>query len=284
MGIAAMVVALAFAGAVFAYASFDRLEPAAVKTATQKPSEPLSRSDPGVEPWKEAVVEPRLAEEPVEPEPRPEPEPAPEPEPEPVPDPEPVTRPEPPPRIPDAEPQPEPEPAPVPPPPSEEPPPPEERPAPEEPPADVEEPEPYALPDGAVMALTVETLGLREIPVFDSTGGWALKYGVGHDPDTSLPWTDSPHRNVYVAGHKIGFPGTASDRVFDRLGDLGEGDEVVLRGKGGEKYRYRVTESFVASPEDSWVRSRVRGEDLLTLQTCVGPNFSERLIVRAERV
>jgi sortase A len=40
----------------------------------------------------------------------------------------------------------------------------------------------------------------------------------------------------------------------------------------------------VASPEDSWVKSRVRGEDMVTLQTCVGPNFSERLIVRAERV
>jgi sortase A len=37
-------------------------------------------------------------------------------------------------------------------------------------------------------------------------------------------------------------------------------------------------------PEDSWVTGRVRGRDLLTLQTCVGPNFSERLIVRAERV
>ena len=101
--------------------------------------------------------------------------------------------------------------------------------------------------------LTVDSLGLREVPVFDSTAAWALKYGVGHAADTSLPWSEGPHRNVYIAGHRVGFPGTASDRVFGSLENLAEGDEVLLRGKGGERYRYRVTESFVASPEDGLV-------------------------------
>lgn len=283
-GIAAMVLALVLAGAVFAYASFGGPpETAAVKAATQEPSEPLSRSDPGVEPWREPAVEPRLAEEPEEsgpipiPEPRPEPGPyqlsGPDP-PEPVSVPEPVAAPDP---VPDPVPAPDPAPDPVPAP--------DPQPTTNDGPTNVaDEPPPYQLPEGAIMALTVDALGLREVPVFDSTGAWALKYGVGHDPDTSLPWTDGPHRNVYVAGHKVGFPGTPSDRVFDRLGDLGEGDEVVLRGDGGAQYRYEVTDSFIASPEDSWVMDRVRNEDLLTLQTCVGPNFSERLVVRAERV
>jgi sortase A len=281
-GIAAMTIALAFAGAVFGYASWGGPEEiGAVKSATKEPNSALSRSDPGVNPWKEANVAFRGAEEKVpEPEPKPGPEPKPEPKPKPESKPPPATAVEtshdaaeqPAPK-PDTEPAPIPDPEPTP------------NPAPVATPSpETDAPKPYSPPDGAIMALTVDALGLREVPVFDSTGAWALKYGVGHDPDTSLPWTDSPHRNVYVAGHKVGFPGTASDRVFDRLGDLGEGDEVVLRGDGGARYRYEVTESFIASPEDSWVADRVRNEDLLTLQTCVGPNFSERLIVRAERV
>lgn len=257
-----MALALAFAGAVFAFATFrGPTETAGVRAATEDAAEPLSRSDPGVEPWKEEPV--AFVEAETE-------ETEPEPERTPVFEPRPVEIPEPPP-----EPEPavqvvDPRPAPDPP----------EEVAPEP----TNEPEPYELPEGAIMALTVDSIGLREVPVFDSVGARALKYGVGHDPDTSLPWSGGPHRNVYIAGHRVGFSGTASDRVFGSLENLGEGDEVVLRGEGGARYRYRVTESFVASPEDSWVTSRVRGEDMVTLQTCVGPNFSKRLIVRAERV
>ena len=274
-GIAAMAIALVFAGAVFSFASRGPDEPVAAKAATQDTSEPLKRSDPGVEPWKEPTVAPREA---VKAETEPEPEPPPEPKEE-RPAPEPELDPKPAPPEPEVkttyEPKPAPEPEPV------------EEPAPvppEEDPEPAEKPEPYTLPDGAVMALSVDALGLRDVPVLDGIDARALKHGVGHDPGTSLPWNDGPHKNVYVAGHRVGFPGTASDRVFDELGDLGRGDGVVLRGEDGKKYRYEVTESFVASPEDSWVMDRLRNKDMVTLQTCVGPNFSERLIVRAERV
>jgi sortase A len=38
-------------------------------------------------------------------------------------------------------------------------------------------------------------------------------------------------------------------------------------------------------PEDDWVTGRVKGRDLLTLQTCTPiPTFHKRLIVRAERI
>ena len=286
-GVIAMVLALVCAGAVAAFALLGGPpEPIPATKAAAKPETgSLVRSDPDVEPWREETVDPIEAENEV---PEPEPEPTPEYEPRPVefpeatpipsPEPEPVAQPEP-------EPEPESEPtvqvaSPRPPPD----PPEVEAPKPANEPEPVDGPKPYELPDGAIMALTADALGLREVPVFDSTAAWALKYGVGHATGTSLPWSGSPHRNVYVAGHRVGFPGTASDRVFGNLENLGEGDEVVLRDGEGSRYRYRVAESFVASPEDGWVKGRVRGEDLLTLQTCVGPNFSERLIVRAERV
>jgi sortase A len=87
-----------------------------------------------------------------------------------------------------------------------------------------------------------------------------------------------------LAGHRLGFPGTASHLIFYRLDELGRGDETLLKDRDGKRYRYRVTEAFGADPEDSWVMGQVRDRDMLTLQTCTGPNWERRLIVRADRV
>jgi sortase A len=266
----AMALALVCAGAVAVFAALGGPpEPvAAAKAATEGGAEPLTRSDPGVEPWREEAVD-FVGAEPKEPEP----EPTPEFEPRPVeipPEPEP-------------DPEPEPEPAalagetPV----FEEPP---------EPTADdirsAQEPRHYELPDGAVLGLTVDAMGIHDAPVFDSVGAWTIKHGVGHHPETSMPWSGTPQRNVYLAGHRLGFPGTASHLIFYRLDEIGRGDEIVLKDRdGGRTYRYQVTEAFVVSPDDTWVMGRVRGRDMLTLQTCTPiPGFQKRLIVSAERV
>jgi sortase A len=83
----------------------------------------------------------------------------------------------------------------------------------------------------------------------------------------------------------MGYSGTWSRMIFYHLDKLGEGDEVLLEDRDGGRYEYRVTESFVVDPSDTWVMGRVRGRDLLTLQTCTPiPGFEQRLIVRAERV
>jgi sortase A len=269
-----MVLALVCTGAVavFAVLGGPREPVAAAKAATEDGAEPLVRSDPGVEPWREEPVD-FVGAEPKEPEP--EPKPTPEFEPRPV---EILSEPEP---EPAPEPEPEPEPAPV------------AQPAmdveePPEPTADdirsAQEPRRYSLPDGAVLGLTVEAMGIHDAPVFDSVGAWALKHGIGHHPETSMPWSGTPQRNVYLAGHRLGFPGTASHLIFYRLDELGRGDEILLKDRNGKRYRYRVTEAFGADPEDSWVMGQVRNRDMLTLQTCTGPNWERRLIVRADRV
>ena len=262
-----MVLALVCTGAVavFAVLGGPREPVAAARAATEGGAEPLVRSDPGVEPWREEPVDFVGAE--TE-EPDPEPEPTPEFEPRPV-------------EIPSAPPEPEPEPAarsretPV----FEEPP---------EPTSDdirsAQEPRHYSLPDGAVLGLTVEAMDIHDAPVFDSVGAWALKHGVGHHPETSMPWSGTPQRNVYLAGHRLGFPGTASHLIFYRLDELGRGDEILLKDRDGDRYRYRVTETFETDPEDSWVMGQIRDRDMLTLQTCTGPNWERRLIVRADRV
>jgi len=143
----------------------------------------------------------------------------------------------------------------------------------------------FRLPPGAIMSLSVPDIELRNVPVFDSDASGALNRGVVHLSDTSLPWSNTPERNVYVAGHRLGWPGTGSHLVFYRLNELDGGERITIRDRSGQRYNYTVLESFTVWPEDNWVTGRVRGRDLLTLQTCTPiPTFEKRLIVRAERM
>jgi sortase A len=147
------------------------------------------------------------------------------------------------------------------------------------------EPRHYNLPAGAIMGLTIDAIGIYNAPVFDSDGRWALANGVAHNPQTSLPWSPTPQRNVYLAGHRMGFRGTWSRMIFYNLDKLEKGDEVLLKDRASNSYRYRVSEVLITDPTDSWVMGQVRGRDMVTLQTCTPyPTFEKRLIVRADRV
>ncbi|MGB3632583.1 MAG: sortase [Rubrobacteraceae bacterium] len=138
-------------------------------------------------------------------------------------------------------------------------------------------------PRGGKMALTIEDIGLRNSPIETSDEQQVLDRGLMHLPQTSQPWERDKARNVYVVGHRMGWPGTKSWKIFYRLDELKSGDQLVLTA-GDETYRYKVTEKFVVTPWDVWVTDPVKGRDLLTLQTCTGPNFDQRLIIRADRV
>src|SRR5919112_3373359 len=72
------------------------------------------------------------------------------------------------------------------------------------------QPRHYNLPPGAIMGLTIHALELRNVPVISSSSTRALDQGVIHLPGTSYPWSDTPERNVYLAGHRLGWPGTGS--------------------------------------------------------------------------
>ena len=135
------------------------------------------------------------------------------------------------------------------------------------------------------MGLTIEAIGIHDAPVFDSDSRWALANGIAHNPQTSLPWSQSAQRNVYLAGHRMGFRGTWSRMLFYNLDKLKRGDKVLLKDRAGRSYRYRVSEVLITDPKDVWVMGQVRGRDMVTLQTCTPiPTFQKRLIVRADRV
>ena len=286
-GAAALVLALLFAAAVAAYALLkERPAKAADREVEAAASpEPLVRSDPGIEPLKEPTVALPEIEEP-EPQPRAEPRPEPQQEVHPEPKREPLPEPEPPPEpeaAPEARTNPDPSPEPGP----------RSLPAQEgdwpmptrEQVETTREPRRYDLPGGAALGLTIGSIGLYDVPVLRSNTQTALDNGVIHARGTSMPWSKTPERNVYLAGHRLGWPGTGSHLVFYRLGELSRGDEISLKSRDGRRYVYRVSDAFVVNPDDTWVMGRIGGRDMLTLQTCTPiPGFQKRLIVRAERV
>jgi len=126
-------------------------------------------------------------------------------------------------------------------------------------------------------------MGLYDAPVGGYNHLEDLDNGLVRMPKTSLPWDSGKQKNVYIAGHYLGVPDTKSRLVFYNLNKLKKGDELVLKDSLGQSYKYRVSEKFAAKPNEPWVMGQVRNRDMLTLQTCIPPDFGKRLIVRADR-
>jgi sortase A len=99
-------------------------------------------------------------------------------------------------------------------------------------------------------------------------------------PLTGFPWHETA--NVYIAGHRVGFPGTNSDMAFYDLEDLANGDEIYVEDAEGRKYTYVVFNKDIVEPTDLSVLKRVEGKNILTLQTCTLPDYSDRVIYQAE--
>ncbi|QIN78286.1 sortase [Rubrobacter marinus] len=150
-------------------------------------------------------------------------------------------------------------------------------------------------PSDPTMYLSVPSLGISGTPVIDENSEAALTAGTMHLPGTGFPW--QPGSNTYIAGHRVGYPGTPSDRIFYDLPSISMGDEVTLTDANGETYTYSVSEIFAVTPFDTWVTAPT-GTDTVTLQVCtetpddwftIGPSLmssgpeSGRLIVRATR-
>jgi len=121
------------------------------------------------------------------------------------------------------------------------------------------------------------------VPVHDAAKkGYekALHDGVVHVRGTGFPWQDVA--NVYIAGHRVGYPGTKSNLVFWDLNKLHKGDEIFLSDADGTRYTYEVFAKRVISPDKVSIMRPTRGKNIISLQTCTLPDYSHRLIVQGE--
>jgi sortase A len=100
-----------------------------------------------------------------------------------------------------------------------------------------------------------------------------------HLRDTGFPWQRTA--NVYIAGHRIGFPGTDSNLAFYDLEDLEKGDKVYLEDAEGREYTYQVFGKLIVEPANLSVLRPIKGKNIVSLQTCTLPDYTNRVILRA---
>ncbi|MEJ7872202.1 MAG: class E sortase, partial [Rubrobacteraceae bacterium] len=86
-----------------------------------------------------------------------------------------------------------------------------------------------------------------------------------HLEGTGFPWQDEA--NVYLAGHRLGYPGTDSFLGFWDLDNLQSGDEIYVEDADGKEYAYRVFRSLVVGPSDISITEPIEDKNIMTLQT-----------------
>ena len=155
----------------------------------------------------------------------------------------------------------------------------------------VEEKPVAPVPKNNDLWMTIPELGLYDNFVTNSDAHSALDYGAAKRVETGFPWQNDA--NTYISGHRLGWPGTASDHQFYNLPLLEYGDKVYLYDSNGTTYTYEVTEIYEVLPSETWVTRPQAGRNMVSLQTCIetygdywtmGPDWYVRYIVRADRV
>jgi sortase A len=141
-------------------------------------------------------------------------------------------------------------------------------------------------PKDKTLKLTVPKMGQLEndpVPTVPGTNMQALgSHAAIHLVGTGFPWDEEA--NVYLAGHRLGYPRTDSFLAFFDLNKLESGDPIYITDASGTRYTYEVFREFTVSPTDLSVTKAVPDRNILTLQTCTLPDYSQRLIVQAELV
>jgi sortase A len=139
-------------------------------------------------------------------------------------------------------------------------------------------------PSDNMMKLTVpqmEQIKDDEIPTGLGTDETLFHdYAGVHIKNTGFPWDEDA--NVYIAGHRLGFPGTDSNLAFWDLNKVQVGDEFYITDSEGRQYTYKVFKKFIAAPSNLSVLAPVEDKNIVTLQTCTLPDYTNRFLVRAE--
>jgi sortase A len=139
-------------------------------------------------------------------------------------------------------------------------------------------------PDDPTLTMTVPSMErINNSPIPDTFGDdeESLKNFAGiHLEGTGFPW--QKEANVFVAGHRLGYPNTPSFLAFWDLDNVAEGDDIFVTDANGRDYTYEVFQVLEVGPTDLFVTEPQEGKNILTLQSCTLPDYANRLIVQAE--
>jgi sortase A len=152
-------------------------------------------------------------------------------------------------------------------------------------------PPPIPAPATNDLWMDIPALGLDDNYIANSEAVAAMDAGAIKLPSSGFPWQDNA--NTYIAAHRLGWPGTASDHQFYNLPNLGLGEKIYLYDANGTVYTYEVTGFKEVLPTETYVTAPQPGRDMISLQTCIenygdywtmGPNWYVRYVVEADRV
>ena len=139
-------------------------------------------------------------------------------------------------------------------------------------------------PEDPTLTLTVPSMErISDATIPDTLGDdeEALKNFAGiHLQGTGFPWQDEA--NVYIAGHRLGYPNTASFLAFWDIDNVAEGDRIFVSDANGREYTYEVFQTLEVDPTDLFVTEPQEGRNILTLQSCTLPDYERRVVVQAE--
>jgi sortase A len=98
------------------------------------------------------------------------------------------------------------------------------------------------------------------LPIYHGTNEEELEKGVGHFSGSVLPGEDD---NCVLSGHR--------DTVFRKLGEVGEGDSLIVRTSAGE-FEYQVKKVRIVDEDDRTVIVP-KPKATLTISTCYPFDF-----------
>lgn len=153
-----------------------------------------------------------------------------------------------------------------------------QRPAPPAPAPYVPLPIPIAIPLDSYAPEPMVEYGMIEIPkigldhkLYQGVTLHNIDLGPSHWTGTARP---GERGNAVVAGHRV-----TNTRPFLRIDELVPGDEVIFR-VDGVRSTYRVTNSLIVAPEDTWIADQTR-TPTATLYACHPPGSeAQRYVVQ----
>lgn len=127
--------------------------------------------------------------------------------------------------------------------------------------------------NAAIAIMKIPKIDLK-VAVGEGVDNKTLKYAVGHFEGTTMPGEKG---NFCVAGHRS----YTYSEYFNRLDELKEGDDIIVKTKKGE-FTYKIYEKKVVEPTEVSVLDSTK-DATITLVTCTPIRVAtHRLIIKGK--